>query len=152
MPAGRTPFRPCQSRKASSRAAPSKRRPHVARSTALTLSRVRMSIAAVPSPASPSVVAALLPLMAAVLIAFLVIGVAMPVLPLHVQDGLGFGPFMVGLVAGCQFAASLVARVWSGRTADARGAKLAVIAGLAAATGAGLLYLVSLNFASAPQI
>ena len=36
--------------------------------------------------------------MAVVLVAFLVIGVAMPVLPLHVQDGLGFGPFMVGLV------------------------------------------------------
>src|SRR3954465_9975223 len=111
-----------------------------------------MSVASVRSPAPPSVVAALLPLMAVVLVAFLVIGVPVPALPLHVHDGLGFGPFMVGLVAGCQFAASLVARVWSGRTADVRGAKLAVIAGLAAATGAGLLYLVSLSFASAPQI
>jgi MFS family permease len=111
-----------------------------------------MSIAAVPSPSSPSVVAALLPLMAVVLIAFLVIGVAMPVLPLHVHDGLGFGPFMVGLVAGCQFAAALVARVWAGRTADAHGAKRAVVAGLAAATVAGLLYRLSLNFVGVPRV
>src|SRR3954447_19347949 len=111
-----------------------------------------MSVASVRSPAPPSVVAALLPLMAVVLDAFLVIGVAMPVLPLHVSDGLGFGPFMVGLVAGCQFAASLVARIWSGRTADAHGAKRAVLAGLAAAAVAGLLYLLSLRVAGMPRL
>jgi len=99
-----------------------------------------MTLEAHQPPAIPSTVTALLPLMAVVLIAFLVIGVAMPVLPPHVHDGLGFGPFMVGLVAGCQFAAALVARVWAGRTADAHGAKRAVVAGLAAATVAGLLY------------
>jgi hypothetical protein len=54
----------------------------------------------------PSVLAALMPLLATVLVGFLVIGAAMPVLPLHVRDGLGFGPFMVGIVAGCQFAAA----------------------------------------------
>src|SRR4051794_15810397 len=111
-----------------------------------------MSPATVPSATSPSVVAALLPLMAVVLIAFLVIGVAMPVLPLHVSEGLGFGPFMVGLVAGCQFAASLVARIWSGRTADAHGAQRAVLAGLAAAAVAGLLYLLSLRVAGMPRL
>src|SRR5205823_4917830 len=52
----------------------------------------------------------------------------------------------------CQFAAALVARIWSGRTADAHGAKRAVIAGLAAATAAGLLYLFSLNFVGMPRI
>jgi hypothetical protein len=59
----------------------------------------------------PSVVITLLPLLVVVLVAFIVIGVAMPVLPLHVHDGLGFGPFMVGLVAGSQFIAALIARV-----------------------------------------
>ena len=92
-----------------------------------------MTLEAHQPPAVPSTVTALLPLMAVVLIAFLVIGVALPVLPLHVSDGLGFGPVMVGLVAGCQFAAALVARIWSGRTADMHGAKRAVMAGLAAA-------------------
>jgi MFS family permease len=76
----------------------------------------------------------------------------MPVLPLHVRDGLGFGPFMVGIVAGCQFAAALVARVWSGHSADARGPKWAVTVGLAAATGAGLLYLLSVFFVGTPRV
>ena len=46
--------------------------------------------------------AALLPIMAAVFIAFIVIGLAIPVLPLHVHQGLGLGTFLVGLVAGSQ--------------------------------------------------
>lgn len=104
-------------------------------------------VAASTDPARSSVVLALLPLKATVLIAFLVIGLALPVLPLHVHDGLGFGPVVVGLVAGCQFAAALVARIGSGHAADARGPKWAVIAGLVGAAVAGLLYLVSLAFA-----
>src|SRR5438034_11508948 len=95
-------------------------------------------------------VPALLPVMGAVFIAFLVIGLAMPVLPLHVHQGLGLGTFVVGLVAGSQFAASLASRVWAGRQADTRGAKQAVIAGLLASAAAGLLYLVSLSFVSKP--
>ena len=106
---------------------------------------------AVPVPV-PSVLTELAPIMAAVLIGFLVIGAAMPVLPLHVHDGLGFGPAMVGVVAGCQFAAALVARLWSGQAADARGAKWAVMLGFAAATAAGLLYLLSSAFLREPQI
>src|SRR5260221_14434269 len=91
-------------------------------------------------------VAALLPIMGAVFISFLIIGVAMPVLPLHVHQGLGLGTFVVGLVAGSQFAASLVSRVWAGRHADSRGAKHAVVTGLILAALAGLLYILSLRF------
>lgn len=94
----------------------------------------------------------LLPIMAVVLIAFLVIGLALPVLPLHVHRGLGFGTFIVGLVAGSQFAASLFSRVWAGQYADSRGAKRSVIAGLLAAGAAGFLYLLSLGFVVAPGI
>src|SRR5437879_1706534 len=68
-------------------------------------------------------VAALLPIMGVVFIAFLVVGLAMPVLPLHVHHGLVLGTFVVGLVAGSQFAASLVSRVWAGRYADIRDAQ-----------------------------
>jgi MFS family permease len=103
-------------------------------------------------PAQRSVVLALLPLKAVVLIAFLVIGLALPVLPLHVHDVLGFGPVVIGVVAGCQFAASLVARIWSGHTADARGTKWALVAGLLGATAAGLLYLLSLAFVGIPSL
>jgi 4-carboxymuconolactone decarboxylase len=54
--------------------------------------------------------------------AYLVIGIAMPVLPLHVHQGLGLGTFVVGLVAGSQFGASLISRFWAGHVADSRGA------------------------------
>jgi MFS family permease len=93
---------------------------------------------------------ALLPLMTAVLVVFLITGLAIPVLPLHVHQGLGLGTFVVGLVTGSQFAASLVSRVWSGHYADSQGAKRAVVAGLLAAAVSGLLYLLSLQFVSAP--
>ena len=97
-------------------------------------------------------VADLLPIMGVVFIAFLVIGLAMPVLPLHVHQGLGLSTFVVGLVAGSQFAASLFSRLWAGRHSDSRGAKHAVVAGLLLAAVAGLLYLLSLRFVSEPAI
>lgn len=96
--------------------------------------------------------AALLPIMGVVFVAFLVIGVAMPVLPIHVHDGLGLGTFMVGLVAGSQFAASLISRPWAGHYSDGRGAKRGVVVGLSTAVAAGLLYLVSLGFTDSPSI
>jgi MFS family permease len=99
-----------------------------------------------------SVVATLMPVMSAVLAGFLIIGVALPVLPLHVNKDLGFGPFVVGLVAGAQFAASLFSRVWAGSFSDRRGAKRGVLVGLIAATTAGLLYLLSLAFVEAPTV
>jgi MFS family permease len=93
---------------------------------------------------------ALLPVIGAVFIAFLVIGMAMPVLPLHVHQGLGYGSFIVGLVAGSQFAAAILSRVWAGRQSDTRGPKSAVIAGLAIAAASGLLYFLSLSFSERP--
>ena len=99
---------------------------------------------------APRVATMLLPIMGVVFVAFLVVGVAMPVLPLHVHNGLGFGTFVVGLVAGSQFAASLISRPWAGHFSDSRGAKRAVVLGLLAATASGLLYLLSLCFGSEP--
>lgn len=94
----------------------------------------------------------LLPIMGIVFIAFLIIGMAMPVLPLHVHERLGLGTFAVGLVAGSQFAASLVSRVWAGRHADLQGAKQAVVFGLLASVSAGVLYLLSLGILNHPQL
>ncbi|MEW6450993.1 MAG: arabinose transporter [Pseudomonadota bacterium] len=97
-------------------------------------------------------IAALLPIMAVVSVAFLIIGLALPVLPLHVHQGLGLSTFVVGLVTGSQFAASIFTRVWSGHYADSRGAKRAVVAGLLTASASGLLYLASLSFVATPSI
>src|SRR3954453_16222228 len=93
---------------------------------------------------------ALLPIMAVVAIAFLIIGFVLPVLPLHVHHGLGLSTFIVGVVTGSQFVASLITRVWAGQFADRRGAKRAVILGLFAAFVSGLLYLASLAFTAMP--
>jgi MFS family permease len=94
----------------------------------------------------------LLPIMAVVSVAFLVIGFALPVLPLHVHQDLGLSTFVVGLVTGSQFAASLITRIWSGHYADSQGAKRAVVLGLLTAVAGGLLYLVSLRFIGAPWV
>ncbi|RUZ90868.1 arabinose transporter, partial [Mesorhizobium sp. M7A.F.Ca.US.001.02.1.1] len=55
-----------------------------------------------PTSSTPlrSVAVTLLPSMGAVLAGFVVIGAALPVLPLHVSHNLGFGSVVVGLVAG----------------------------------------------------
>ncbi|MFO1049877.1 MAG: arabinose transporter [Geminicoccaceae bacterium] len=103
-------------------------------------------------PADRGPMAALLAIMAVVLVAFLVIGLALPVLPLHVHQTLGFDAFVVGLVAGSQFAASLLSRVWAGHYADRRGGKRTVLIGLVAAAAAGVLYLLSLLLLTAPLL
>lgn len=102
--------------------------------------------------AAPSVAATLMPVMTTVLTGFIMIGIALPVLPLHVSNDLGFGPFVVGLVAGAQFAASLVSRIWAGSYSDRRGAKRGVLVGLAAAAVAGVLYLLSLAVLKVPTL
>ena len=105
-----------------------------------------------PGATTRSVVTQLLPIIAVVFIAFLVIGLALPVLPLHVHKGLGLGTFVVGLVAGAQFGVSLLSRFWAGHFADSRGAKRATVTGLLVAALAGLLYFLSLLFVSQPVI
>jgi MFS family permease len=96
--------------------------------------------------------AALLPIMGAVFVAFLVIGMGMPVLPLHVHQGLGLGTFFVGIVTGSQFAAAIFSRVWAGRQSDTHGPKIAVTAGLAIAAVSGGLYLLSLTNVSRSEV
>jgi MFS family permease len=105
----------------------------------------------VPRP-TPSTAAALLPIMGVVLVAFLIIGMALPVLPLHVHQGLGLGAFAVGLVTGSQFVAALASRIWSGHFSDHRGAKRAVMVGLLAAVAGGVLYFLSLRYTAAPSL
>jgi MFS family permease len=97
-------------------------------------------------------ISALLPIMGVVFVVYLLIGLAMPVLPLHVHQGLGLGTVVVGLVAGSQFAAAVISRPLAGDYADRKGAKRTVIAGLLATAATGLAYLVSLRFTAAPAL
>jgi len=86
----------------------------------------------------------LLPLTFVAFIGFLTMGLALPILPLHVHDTLGMSPTIVGIVAGSQFAAALLSRVWSGMLTDTKGAKLAMQVGLLAASLGGVIYHASL--------
>src|SRR5213078_703627 len=85
-----------------------------------------------------------LPVMAVVFLSFMVIGMALPVLPLHVHNVLGFGPFVVGIVAGVAFIAALISRIWAGRLSDTRGAKHAVFLGMIASVIGCAFYIASL--------
>src|SRR5437868_5941935 len=103
-----------------------------------------------PTSATTDVVAVLLPIMAVVVVAYLITGIAMPVLPIYVHQRLGLGTFVVGLVAGSQFAATLISRLWAGRYTDVHGSKRAVLAGLSFAGAAGAAYLASAHVAAHP--
>lgn len=92
----------------------------------------------------------LLPVVVAVFTAYLVIGIALPVIPLHVHQRLGLDTFIVGVVIGTQFAASLLSRLRSGAFADRRGGRRAMMVGLVMASATGLLYGLSLRFVNAP--
>jgi MFS family permease len=83
--------------------------------------------------------------MALVFVAYLIVGVAMPVLPIYVRNELGLGNVIVGLVAGAPFAAALLSRVFAGRYADGRGAKAAMVVGLLVGSAGGVLYLLSMR-------
>lgn len=117
-----------------------------------------MSQSASPEAASRStgapagVLRALLPVMVVLFVAYLIVGIAMPVLPLHVSQGLGQSAFVVGLVASTQYAMALFSRLWAGVLADRHGAKLVMQAGLAAVIAGGGIYLFSLWFIESPSV
>lgn len=90
--------------------------------------------------------------MATVFAGLFATGMALPVLPRHVHDALGQGTVMVGLVMGCQYAASLFARARAGSLADARGPRLGALTGFACSFGVALLYLASVPFTSSPSL
>lgn len=111
------------------------------------------SSSALPSglPSQP-VAVSLLPITLAVFIAFLTIGLPLPVLPLHLHDGLGLGPTAIGIVIGTQFATAVSTRAWAGSFADTRGAKRAVVLGLLMSSLSGAAYAASQLFVNAPMV
>lgn len=86
----------------------------------------------------------------AVFVAFLSIGLPLPILPLHLHHALGLGTLAVGAVIAAQFAAALLSRAWAGSVADTRGARRAMVTGLLLAACAGLVHLASLAVIAEP--
>jgi MFS family permease len=92
----------------------------------------------------------MLPITLAVFMGFLTFGLALPVLPLHLHYTLDMSPVVVGVTIGCQFAAALLSRAWSGALADTRGGKRAMLLGLPIMAVGGLVYLASLALIATP--
>jgi MFS family permease len=104
------------------------------------------------SPAVENVFLKMLPISAAMFVGFLTMGLAMPVLPLHLHYTLDMSPVVVGMAIGIQFAAALLSRAWAGAVADTRGSKRAVVMGLLVASTSGVAYLSSLAFIGTPVV
>lgn len=87
----------------------------------------------------------LLPITLTVFVGFLTLGLALPVLPLHLQSALKMSPLVIGTVIASQFVAALLTRAWAGSMVDLRGTKRAVVIGLGLGACSGLAYLASLG-------
>lgn len=99
--------------------------------------------APVASEGSMALIARLLPLDIAVFLVYLTIGAPLPVIPLFVNDRLGFDPIIVGIVIGAQAAATLLARPLAGGVADRRGTRVAVMVGAVISALAGIFYFLA---------
>jgi MFS family permease len=103
-------------------------------------------------PASGPRASMLVPFIGVVFVQYMVIGMAMPVLPLFVHNDLGFNTVIVGIVVGSQFAVAVVTRMAAGMFVDSRGVKRAVILGLLTTAASGLVNVAAAMFADQPSV
>ena len=104
-----------------------------------------MTLQAKPHPAP----ARLLLLTAILFIAYLCVGMSLPIVPIHVTAHLGLGNFWAGLGVGIAFLATVLSRAHAGSLSDRLGARTAVARGLAFYVAGALVSLVAgLSFAS----
>jgi MFS family permease len=84
----------------------------------------------------------------AVLLVFLAIGAALPVLPGYVRGPLHAGDLAVGVVVGAFAITAVVCRPLAGRLADQRGRRIVLVAGALAMALGGALYLLASSVAA----
>lgn len=77
---------------------------------------------------------------------FLAVGALIPVLPLYVEGVLGGGDVAVGISIGAFSLAAVLLRPWTGRLADRKGRRVAVVAGAAIVGAAVAVYTMVDSF------
>jgi MFS family permease len=68
-------------------------------------------------------------------------GAVIPILPIHLHEGLQTSTFVTGLVIGMASAFALLGRLFAGKVADHRGRRTALLLGMTFCVFAGILYL-----------
>jgi MFS family permease len=68
-------------------------------------------------------------------------GAVIPILPIHLHEGLHASTFVTGLVIGLASAFALLGRLFAGKVADHRGRRTALLLGMSFCASAGVLYL-----------
>ena len=110
----------------------------------IDMSRPQAAPTHLPRPA-PGIIAALF-------CGYLSVGLPLPVIPLFIHEKLHFSNFIVGLVIGIQFVATVLTRGYAGRLTDHHGGKRSALQGAVVCAIGGLLYLIAATPALSPAI
>ncbi|GAA0913198.1 MFS transporter [Rothia nasimurium] len=90
------------------------------------------------------------PIALALFFGFISVGLPLPIVPLFVNQVLGYGDVIVGVAVGLQFLATVLTRSYAGRVADTQGGKLSATRGALICALSGLIYVIAASLTASP--